>query len=141
PQPLAFTETVMTIATPPPPHQKRPSRAWIWFIVLPFAGFFTIIATLFTLFVLMVKDIEKSPGYALASATVTSHPGVKGLLGAPVRVTRTKAKNITKKPTGTTLELSFELEGSLGKATADVVARQEGGPWIVSRATIASRKG
>ena len=126
----------MTHASSMSGPEKRPNRTWIWILVgLPIAGFLSIAGVL-ALLALMTMGIEKSPGYALATSTVSKHPGVVSLLGAPVRVTRTKSKHIHKSPSGTTLSLKLELEGASGEGVVEVTANEKSGRWTVDWATI-----
>src|SRR6188472_1477849 len=100
---------------------KGPSRAWLLLLLLPMLGFAGCGALFGPMFMELV-NIERNPGYVLAVQAVTTHAGVEDLLGAPVRVTATKAKHITKKPASTTLELTLELKGAAGEGIADVTA-------------------
>jgi hypothetical protein len=119
---------------------RDPSRAWLLLLVLPVLGFAGCVAV-FAPMAIELANVEKSPGYALAVQAVSSHAGVEGLLGAPVRVTGTKAKHLTKRPSGTTLELTLELTGSAGQGIAEVTATEKVGRWVVQRATIANARG
>jgi hypothetical protein len=119
---------------------KRAHRAWLLLLLLPVAGFVTLVAVAMSFFA-SVNGIEKSPGYTLAMNTLTAHAGVHSLLGSPVAVTATKSKHITKTPSSTILNLTFELSGPDGQATAHVIAREKAGRWLVEHATVAADTG
>ncbi len=121
-------------------NATRGGRRWLWLLIVPGIGF-AAFAVLCVWISIMVAGVEKSPGYELAARTLTGHAGVTELLGAPVRVTRTKAKYVTKTLNGTTLRLTLALEGSSARAEAQVIATERGGRWNVERATIASSSG
>ncbi len=119
---------------------QRPSRAWLLLLVLPVLAFAGCGAVFVPMFVELAQ-IDKHPGHVLAVQTLTTHAGVEGLLGAPVRVTKTTGKMLHKRPAGTTLELTFELTGATGQGIGEVTAAEKAGRWTVQRASVASARG